>query len=314
MHDFSTVDGFVEITESLAEMIKYVANEPSVGLFYVQQHTQNAVPNLVSLKKSVAEKSRETVLHTEDSEDSITMVRSMKECGFPIADVMIKDIKASLAVMSTKQPQQGLIHSSSSSFLKSKTSSWGPTSWGRNATHIQQENFQTDSYFKNVLRSARQKASNMKWPQLDPIELLQAKGDKLQVDPSSNLSVTAIGVVSAHPDIEADELRLTSQMTDEVPEEDAVGGERPLDGDVPTRSLSSASENYDDFRATREAKLEEWLEDCLEPFLMETASSSEVKFCMIHPHGKEMAFLCWRSGLLNALFLLKKVLSSSAKF
>ncbi|GMQ07530.1 hypothetical protein CsSME_00051683 [Camellia sinensis var. sinensis] len=36
MHELSTVDGFVEVTESLAEMIKYVANEPSVGLFYVQ--------------------------------------------------------------------------------------------------------------------------------------------------------------------------------------------------------------------------------------------------------------------------------------
>ena len=58
MHGFSMVDGFAEITESLAEMIKYVANEPSVGLFYVQQHTWNAVPNVIRLKNNVVEKSQ----------------------------------------------------------------------------------------------------------------------------------------------------------------------------------------------------------------------------------------------------------------
>ncbi|CAL5439235.1 unnamed protein product [Camellia sinensis] len=125
MHEFSTVDGFVEVTESLAEMIKYVANEPLVGLFYVQQHTQNAVPNLINLKNNVMEKSRELTLHTEDLEDSITMVRSMKDCGFPIADEMIGDIKKSLAIISTKQPKRGLIHNPSSGFQMGRTSSWG---------------------------------------------------------------------------------------------------------------------------------------------------------------------------------------------
>ncbi|KAF8379864.1 hypothetical protein HHK36_029313 [Tetracentron sinense] len=55
----------------------------------------------------VVEKSRETNLHTEDSEDSITMVRSMKECGFPLADEMVKEIKKSLLIMSTAQPRRG---------------------------------------------------------------------------------------------------------------------------------------------------------------------------------------------------------------
>ncbi|KAE8708994.1 BTB/POZ domain-containing protein [Hibiscus syriacus] len=80
MNGFSDVDGFVEITESLAEMIKFGANEPSVGLFYIQQHTENAVPNLVNLHDHVVEESHQVILHIEDSEDSITMVRSMKEC------------------------------------------------------------------------------------------------------------------------------------------------------------------------------------------------------------------------------------------
>ncbi|XP_076918711.1 uncharacterized protein LOC143579221 [Bidens hawaiensis] len=39
------------------------------------------------------------------------MVRSMAACGFPIVDDMIKDIRKSLAVMSSKQPRKGLISS-----------------------------------------------------------------------------------------------------------------------------------------------------------------------------------------------------------
>ncbi|KAK4359960.1 hypothetical protein RND71_022189 [Anisodus tanguticus] len=53
MHEFSTVDGFVDITESLADMIKFIANEPSVGLFYIQQHNQKAAPNLVISKTTL---------------------------------------------------------------------------------------------------------------------------------------------------------------------------------------------------------------------------------------------------------------------
>ncbi|KAK4716824.1 hypothetical protein R3W88_015162 [Solanum pinnatisectum] len=44
MYAFSTVDGFVEIIESLMDMIKFIANDPLAGIFYVQQHTCTAVP------------------------------------------------------------------------------------------------------------------------------------------------------------------------------------------------------------------------------------------------------------------------------
>ncbi|MDD0148562.1 hypothetical protein PSY31_23015, partial [Shigella flexneri] len=84
--------------------------------FYVQQHIQNSAPNLVNLKNNVAEKSNDTAFHTEDLEDSITMLSSMKECGFPIADEMIRDIKKSLSIISTKQPKRGLLRNSSSGF------------------------------------------------------------------------------------------------------------------------------------------------------------------------------------------------------
>ncbi|XP_038689470.1 uncharacterized protein LOC119988484 [Tripterygium wilfordii] len=174
MHGFSIVDGFAELNECLAEMIKYIANEPSLGLYYVQQHSQNTVPNVINLNNHVVEKSQETTLHTEDLEDSIAMVGSVKECGFLIAEEMIKDIGKSLAIMSQKQPRRGLIHNPTSSFHVGRSSSWGPAMWGRTAVSSRQNYQRKDGYFSTVFKSAKQKANNCKWPQLDPKELVQS--------------------------------------------------------------------------------------------------------------------------------------------
>ncbi|KAL6980310.1 hypothetical protein U1Q18_021950 [Sarracenia purpurea var. burkii] len=255
MHEFSTADGFVEITESLAEMIKYVANEPSVGLFYIQQHTQNAVPNLINLKNNVVEKSREMTLHTEDLEDSITSVRSMKDCGLSSADEMIKDITKSLEIMSKKQPKRGLIRTPTSGFQIGRTSSWGPSNWGRNAINERQDGERTGNYLSSVLKSAKERASNLKWPQLDPKESRQSKGQTLAAYPNPPLPVSAATTTSSLPDTEeADELPLSSQIADELIEE-----ELSVDGSLSKHQPLLLPENYDEFRAEREAKLEEWL-------------------------------------------------------
>ncbi|XP_009777587.1 uncharacterized protein LOC107780426 [Nicotiana tabacum] len=169
MHEFSTVDGFVEITESLADMIKFIANEPAAGLIYIQQHTQKAVPNLINLNNNVEEKSRQLTLHTADSEDSIIIVRSMKESGFPIANEMIKDLRHSLAVMSAKQPKRGFMSRPSSSFRIGRTISWNPATWDHN-TGTEQDGERNAGYISNVFRSAKEKASSFKWPQLESIE------------------------------------------------------------------------------------------------------------------------------------------------
>lgn len=254
MHEFSAADGFLEITEGLSEMIKYLANEPSVGLFYVQQHTQNAVHNLINLKNSVVEKSHETALHTEDLEDSITMVTSMKECGLPIADEMITDIKKSLAIMSMKQPRKGLIGSPSSSFQIGKTSSWGRATWGRSSVFAQQEGERSDGYFSTVIKSAKQKASNLKWPQLDKEELGQTRGKRQESLPTVSPLVVAVSSDTTIPYTEVDELPVSIPTADDLPEEQASLG------NLPTNNLSSASETYEVFTANRAAKLEEWLE------------------------------------------------------
>ncbi|KAE8714801.1 BTB/POZ domain-containing protein [Hibiscus syriacus] len=255
MNGFSAVDGFVKITESLADMIKFAANEPSVGLFYIQQHTENAIPNVVHLRDHVVEKSHEATLHTEDLEDSITMVRSMKECGFPIADEMIKDIKSSLTLMSAKQPKRGLIQSSASSFQMGRTNSWGPMSWGPGSGNAQ---FGGSTYFSTVIKSAKQKASNLKWSQIDSKEQVETEPHKPPLQPDPPLSVASTST-STIPDTEADELPVSSQMADEVNEEDKME-ETKDDIEPPHQKLSFLPENYEDFKADKEAKLEQWLQ------------------------------------------------------
>ncbi|XP_059316021.1 uncharacterized protein LOC132066837 [Lycium ferocissimum] len=178
MHAFSTVDGFVSITESLADMIKFLANEPSAGLFHVQQHTQNTVPNLIHLNNNMEEKSRQVTLHTADSEDSIVMVRSMKECGFSIANEMIKDLRHSLAIMSEKKLRSGFISNRpSSSFRIGRTISWNPATWGQQNTCPEPDGERNVGYISNVFKSAKEKASSFKWPQMESIEFKPAKNE-----------------------------------------------------------------------------------------------------------------------------------------
>ncbi|KAL8257754.1 hypothetical protein R6Q59_029795 [Mikania micrantha] len=228
MYECSPVDGFLDISEGLGNMIKSLANEPSVGLYYVQQHTNKAVPNLVNLKKNIVAKSREISLHTEDSEDSITMVRSMKECGFPIVDDMIKDITKSLAIMSSKQPKKGLISSKPFSGSQTgRTSSWGPNSW-RGINDVEK----STNYLSSVFKSAKEKATNLKW----------APQESTEEDTNGSANVMQIT---------AEELPTSSHILAGNKEKDPV-----IDNLI---SNLTHSENFDEFKADKEARFEEWL-------------------------------------------------------
>lgn len=250
MHGFSTVDGFVEISECLAEMIKYVANEPSAGLFFIQQHTQNAVPNVIKLKNNVVKKSHETTLHTQDLEDSVPMVKSMKEYGFPIVDEMIGDIKKTLATMTSKQPKGGILRRSVSNFQTERTSFWS-----NSAVDLQEGSEKRGNYFSSVFKFSKQKeeslkSSPLKSSQLDSTGSIDPKTEKSELYPNVPLPVTnASNCISS----KADELPLLpSQIEDESQSEqsDTIDIEN---------KLLSVTEKYDDFKASKQAKLEEWL-------------------------------------------------------
>ncbi|KAL9245171.1 hypothetical protein vseg_018850 [Gypsophila vaccaria] len=235
MCELSVVDGFVEINENLGDMIKYIANEPSVGLYYIQQHVQNAVPNVVRLKNNIRDKSNEVTFHTEDLEDSIAMTRTMKECGFPAIDEMIRDINTSLNIISSKQPVRGVISRRGSSYQVSGPSSWGPVPWARGTISTQSDIEKPDSYFSSVFKSAKEKAVSLKWPQIDPKE---AEELTEAIPPGSNNS---------------DELPVSSQVENEITEE----SHSSTDGK--TQQPPSEECNFDEFRAEREALLEDWL-------------------------------------------------------
>ncbi|KAI5399754.1 hypothetical protein KIW84_064910 [Lathyrus oleraceus] len=249
MHEFSTVDGFMEISECMADMIKHVANEPSMGLYFIQQHAQNAVPNVVKADKNVVEKVHETALHTEDLEDSITAVRSMKECGFSIVDEMIGDINKSLEIMKTKKPKKGLIHSSTST-PRSQTER--TKFWGNSSFSAREGDDKKSNYFSNALKTAKEKVSNLKWQQTDDKGPIYSKEEKSQ-DPDLPLSITSDGITSSLQAAEPDELPVSSQVEDESQHLHSDDSEISI-------KLLSLSERFDDFKANKEAKLEEWLE------------------------------------------------------
>ncbi|XP_047336879.1 uncharacterized protein LOC124940408 isoform X2 [Impatiens glandulifera] len=244
MHEFSTSDGFVEINESVADMIKYVANEPSVGLFFVQQHAQNAIPNLVNLKESISGKSHMINLHTEDLEDSITMMRSMKDCGLPIANEMIGEIKKSLAIISSKQPKKGFVRSD-----LGRSSSWSPASAWRTAGYFPKEDERSGGYLSSVFKLAKERTTNsFGWSQLD------------SVDPKIITLPMASASTSKLPEEEMDELPLSSHNVKEELEKDEEG-EAPVDENSSNSEAVMLSDSYDEFKADKEAKLKEWLNE-----------------------------------------------------
>ncbi|XP_059298625.1 uncharacterized protein LOC132051513 [Lycium ferocissimum] len=224
MHEFSAVDGFAEITESLAEMIKFIANEPSVGLFYIQQHTHSA-PNLTNLKNDIEEKSGEVTLHAEDSEDSVTVIRSMKDIGAPIANEMIKDLRHSLAVVLKKQPKKGLLRHPGSTFQIGRTSSWSPATRGR-STGPERDREMASGYLSTVFRSAKEKANA--------------------------LSAAEAGFSFWVSKANDEELPLSSPTNNEL---QVMQVNKSMTPD----QLHPSSENYEEVTADKEAKFEGWL-------------------------------------------------------
>ncbi|KAJ8557537.1 hypothetical protein K7X08_003162 [Anisodus acutangulus] len=199
-------------------------------------------------------------LHTEDSEDSITVIGSMKECGIPIANEMIKDLRHTLAVISKKQPKKGLISGPHTSFpIGITTTSWSPAAWGLN-TGSEEDDERAPGYLSNVFRSAKQKASNFKWAQLETGESRPAKSEPSSSDkdePSVTRTKDALLAADASSSSSVgranSEDLMSSQTVDDELHQEQVNKSMSHD------QLLSLSENFEEFKADKEAKLEEWL-------------------------------------------------------
>lgn len=228
-------------------MIKYLANEPSVGLYFVQQHAKKSMPNLLDVKEKVTEKIHDVSLNAEDVEDSINVLRSMTEFGYPLAKEMIKDIQTSLVVISKCQPKRGLI----------PTATWGPihqTDVGSsNAAAVtfgstNNSDPQDRSYFSTVLSSAKQRAAGFRRPLINQ----PLKVDQVVQSPPQSLFAK---------DFDAEELPLSSslQTVNTVIESRNNPGRQDQKIFYPLQA-------YSKFNNDKEANYEAWIQESDEQY------------------------------------------------
>nr|BAJ95576.1 predicted protein [Hordeum vulgare subsp. vulgare] len=248
--DLSPADGFLCVKEGVDEMIKHVANEPSLGLYFVQQHAQASMPILLDVKGKVTEKTREITLHTEDIEDSICAVRSMAEFGLPIADDMIKDINKSLKIMSKTQPKRGLIQNPIWGFQSDKSSEpWNDLDTTNGGS--------SKNYLSSMLNTAKQKASSLRWPQTD-FAMNDGVSEK-SVSSTAQESSPAGGHGASTPsDAERDEVvSISNSLLENKNAATMNQGLSPSD-------ISHTAESYNKFKEEQELKLQEWLRESIE--------------------------------------------------
>lgn len=236
MHHCLVIEGFEEVHENISEMIKQVANEPSVGLFYVQQHVHNAVPILHEIKTKVVDTTQEEFICTEDMKDAIRSVKSMKGFGPPIIEQMIKKLNSSISLMSSMQQLKGqrqkiklqnqsillgkdnvVLTTLGSAFQTASRAAWRSRASdgqevGREVTEIGASNNQNDyegrenlsstdvrtsnGFVQSVFKSALQRAGTLGWPSGSIDESTRQIGDRKITRGSSSEALEADVAVS----------------------------------------------------------------------------------------------------------------------
>ncbi|KAK3121037.1 hypothetical protein QOZ80_8BG0645120 [Eleusine coracana subsp. coracana] len=241
----SPADGFLCVKDGVDGMIKYVANEPSVGLYFVQQHARASMPILLDVKDKLMEKTHEVTLHTEDMEDSICAVRSMAEFGLPLADDMIKDINRSLQIMSKAQPKRGLIQNPIWGLQSGKSSE----TWDDLGTS-KSNGGSSMNYLSSMFNNAKQKASSLRWPQ--PGSVMKDDSSENSASSAAPESSQAGGQGASSPDTEKDELPVSSQLSDVT---------TAVNQSNPATDISETLETFNKFQEEQELKLQEWLKE-----------------------------------------------------
>lgn len=152
--------------------------------------------------------------------------------------------------MSNKQPRKGLLSGSRSGYI-GRTSSWSPATFGTNDMFPRPDGEKNGGYLSGVFKSAKQKVTNFKWPQVESMESRKSENGNLWLNPSPT-SPNAKESHSTVPEAEGEDL-LSSQEGKQLQEESQ------LSTSLSHQALLSLCKNYDELKADREAKLEEWL-------------------------------------------------------
>ncbi|MCO5568970.1 hypothetical protein L7F22_022674 [Adiantum nelumboides] len=96
-----------DVHEMLMEAMKIVANEPSIGLYFVQQHVHKVVPSLLNVKHQITEARASAVLATAHVKDSLSCIKGMKDCGPLVVKRMIKSLQTASTQIPTNRQSRG---------------------------------------------------------------------------------------------------------------------------------------------------------------------------------------------------------------
>ncbi|KAL3688227.1 hypothetical protein R1sor_014536 [Riccia sorocarpa] len=152
-----------EVHDTITEMMQQLANEPSVGLYFVQQHVHKAVPAMVQLKTQIVDATQKAEYVTQDVKEARNAVRTIKECGPPVIERMIKTLDGTLPRLPSfrhfRSEELAVDSTAGTSSLTEPADI--PTSISRSPSG--REPLVTDSayfgYVRNIFDSAIQKAS-----------------------------------------------------------------------------------------------------------------------------------------------------------
>eukprot|EP00271_Cylindrocystis_brebissonii_P017444 TRINITY_DN4547_c0_g2_i1.p1 TRINITY_DN4547_c0_g2~~TRINITY_DN4547_c0_g2_i1.p1 ORF type:complete len:592 (-),score=115.77 TRINITY_DN4547_c0_g2_i1:161-1936(-) len=84
-----------EVFEPVSDVVKMLANEPAIGLFYVQHHVQRGIPNAMALTGQLKEGSTLAEYAVDDVQAARAGVRTIKEVGPPLVERMLQSLENS---------------------------------------------------------------------------------------------------------------------------------------------------------------------------------------------------------------------------
>lgn len=92
----------VRAVEALSGALKLATNEPSVGLFYVQEHVHKSVPYIAAAEARMRDARRAAVLAKGDADAANDTVRLMVDVGPSSVKRMAESVERALAALQRK--------------------------------------------------------------------------------------------------------------------------------------------------------------------------------------------------------------------
>ncbi|BBM99171.1 BLOC-1 related complex subunit 8 [Marchantia polymorpha subsp. ruderalis] len=289
-----------EVHDTITEMMRQLANEPSVGLYFVQQHVHRAVPAMVQLKAQIVDTTQEAEYVTQDVRDALNSVKTMKECGPAVIERMMKTLDSSLPRLPSFRQTRRDELSPDSKRRPSLFTDTAEMQRNMSRTPSGREPPLADSdytgYVRNIFDSAYQKASSVasaaKWTATSSNRVPSSiEGDHLSRD--GTRGDEGQSSISSKPPLWNPDYKGPGQYvrglfaTDSLQPPESWGGWLPTQalrssfskiagGKVPEavaqsppseeesstkQSLELDGDSYAAFAAERAAELEQWLDD-----------------------------------------------------